>query len=328
MIRCAVTGGAGQIAYSLLFRLASGEVFGADTPVALHILEVPQALGALEGVRMELNDCAFPLLKEIHVGSDPRQVFADVDYALLVGAFPRGPGMERKDLLEKNAQIFIEQGAALNDVASRNVKVLVVGNPCNTNAWIAMSQAPSIPRENFYAMTRLDENRARAQIALKAGCSVQEVKNLVIFGNHSATQVPDFTNATVQGKPLLDVVSDRQWLEGAFFEKVQKRGAEIIQARGKSSAASAAHAAVNSLQSLVSGKALQDDSFSLACVTDTNPYGIESDLIFSFPCRCNEQGKVTVTEGWSFDAFIEEKIRQTEKELIEERDAVGAMLRR
>ena len=323
--RVAVTGGAGQIAYNLLFRIASGEMLGLDQPIALHILEIPQALEALQGVVMELEDCAFPLLQEIKIGSDPKEVFEGIDYALLVGAKPRGPGMERADLLKENAKIFIEQGQALNDVASADAKILVVGNPCNTNAWITMHHAPRIPRQNFMAMTRLDHNRAMAQLAQRASVGVADVSNMTIWGNHSATQVPDFVNAKINGKAVTDVISDSSWLEGEFITTVQKRGAAIIAARGKSSAASAANAAIDSIRSLVNPTPA-GEWFSLAVCSDGNSYGVQEDLIFSFPCRSSGNGSYEVVSGVPWNDFLKGKIAASEKELAEEKSAVGALV--
>ena len=320
--RVAVTGGAGQIAYNLLFRIASGEMLGADQPVALHILEIPQALEALKGVAMELDDCAFPLLQEVVVGSNPQEVFKDVNWALLVGAKPRGPGMERGDLLTENGKIFVSQGKALNDVASSDVKVFVVGNPCNTNAMIAMNNAPKIPRENFHAMTRLDENRAVNQLAVKAGVPLTAVTNMTIWGNHSATQVPDFYNAKINGKNVPAVISDQKWLENDFVETVQKRGAAIIAARGKSSAASAANAIVDGVKALVTATP-SGEWFSTAVCTDGNPYGIQENLIFSFPCRSKGDGKYEIVAGVEWNDTLKGKIEKTEKELLEERDLVA-----
>ncbi|MEM1283345.1 MAG: malate dehydrogenase [Chlamydiota bacterium] len=319
IIRIAVTGGAGQIAYSLLFRIALGEMLGDDQPIALHILEIPEAMQALEGVKMELDDCAFPLLKEVRIGSDPNHVFEGVNYALLVGAKPRGPGMERGDLLTENGKIFIGQGKALNDAADRNVKVLVVGNPCNTNALIAMTHAPDIPRGNFFAMTRLDQNRAKAQLAQKAGVTVNDIKNLTIWGNHSSTQVPDYVNAKINGKAAQEVIDDQNWFNEDFIPTVQKRGAAIIKARGKSSAASAASAAIDTIKSIVTPTS-EDDRFSVGLCSDSNPYSIEGNLIFSFPCRTDANGNVSIVEGVAWNDFLEEKIKASETELIEERE--------
>lgn len=320
--RVAVTGGAGQIAYSLLFRIAAGEMLGADQPVALHILEIPEAVGALEGVKMELEDCAFPLLKEVRIGSDANEVFADVDYALLVGAKPRGPGMERKDLLFDNGKIFVGQGQALNAVASRDVKVLVVGNPCNTNCLICMNNAPDIPRKNFHAMTRLDQNRSASQLATKAGTEVTAVSNITIWGNHSTTQVPDFVNAKISGQDADSVITDQAWLEGEFISTVQKRGGAIIAARGKSSAASAANAAMDAIKSLVNPTPA-GEWFSSAVCSDGNPYGIEENLVFSVPCRSNGDGDYEIVGGVPWNEFLTSRIKASEKELLEERTLVS-----
>lgn len=324
LIRVAVTGGAGQIAYSLLFRIANGEMFGLDQPVALHILEVEAAIPVLEGVRMELEDCAFPLLREIYIGSKPAEIFKGVQYALLVGSKPRGPGMERKDLLWDNGKIFVEQGEALNDVADSNVQVLVVGNPCNTNCLIAMSHAPNIPAKNFHAMTRLDQNRAVSLLALKARTDVCEVKNVIIWGNHSANLVPDYTHATIKGGEVSHKIADSIWLEKDFFEIVQKRGAAIIAARGKSSAASAANAAVDAIKALRC-QTPEGESFSSAIISDGNPYGIQEGLIFSFPCRNkNESWEMIPSLQWS--DLIKYKIKVSEKELIEEKEMIKDLL--
>lgn len=319
--RIVVTGGAGQIAYSLLFRIASGELLGHDQPIALQILEVADILPALEGVKMELEDCAFPLLKEIKIGSDPYKIFTDADYALLVGAKPRGPGMERKDLLQENGKIFIEQGKALNTVAKASVKVFVVGNPCNTNCLIAMSHAPRIPKEQFYAMTRLDQNRAVFQIANRAQVSVEDVTNLAIWGNHSSTQVPDFYHAKVLGKPVSEVIPDLKWLEGEFISIVQKRGAAILNARGKSSAASAANALIDAVKDMLN-PTRQGEWVSSGVLSNGNPYGIADDLIFSFPCRSKGDGKYEIIPNLHINEFLQEKLRQTEQELLEERDLI------
>lgn len=319
--KVAVTGGAGQIAYSLLFRIASGEVFGQETPIALHILEVPQAIEALKGVVMELEDCSFPLLKEIKIGSDPHEIFEGVNLALLVGAKPRGPGMERKDLLSDNGKIFIEQGKALNK-AAEDVKVLVVGNPCNTNCRIAMHYADKVPNDRFFSMTYLDQNRAEAQLANKAGVKVTDVKNVTIWGNHSSTLVPDFENATIQGKPVREVIQDKEWLEKEFVVCVQKRGAAVIQARGKSSAASAANAVIDTVKALYS-ETKKDEWFSVGLLAKNNPYGIDEDLIFSFPCRTNKDLSVQIVSNLPISSFVKEMIAITEKELVEEKQCVG-----
>ncbi len=319
--RVAVTGGAGQIAYSLLFRIAHGDLFGPQQPVALHILEVPEALKALEGVKMELDDCAFPLLKEIIIGTDPYEVFQDIDYAFLVGAKPRGPGMERSDLLSENGKIFIEQGKALNRSAKQQVKVLVVGNPCNTNCLITLSNAPDIPRENFHAMTRLDQNRAVYQLSKKAKVDVTDVTQVTIWGNHSSTQVPDYINAKIRGRPLVGEIKDTRWLETEFIPIIQKRGAEVISARGKSSAASAANAALDAMRSiLIPTPAGQ--WFSSGVYSGNNPYGIDDNLIFSFPCRSLGNGDYQIVPDVPWNDFLKHKIRATEQELIEERNLV------
>jgi len=321
--RIAVSGGGGQIAYSLLFRIASGELFGKDQSIALNILEVPAGVEALKGVVMELEDCGFSNLKEIKIGSDPQEIFGDVNIALLVGSKPRGPGMERKDLLSENGKIFSVQGKALNDSAAKDVTVFVVGNPCNTNCLIAMHNAPNIPRSQFHAMTRLDQNRAQYQLAKKANVDIQEVENVVIWGNHSATQVPDFVNATISGKKAASVIGDQVWLENEFIETVQKRGAAVIAARGKSSAASAANAILDGVRSIFQPGPI----FSSCICSDNNPYGIQEGLIFSFPCAMTSPGHVNIIEGYDVDPFLKEKIAITEKELLEERDAVSHLLK-
>lgn len=324
--RVVVTGGAGQIAYSLIFRIASGEMLGSDQPIALHLLDLPVAEGALKGVAMELQDCAYPLLKEIKIGSDPEELFGDVDYALLVGSKPRGPGMERKELLADNGKIFVEQGRALNRAASRDVRVLVVGNPCNTNCLIAMHHAPDLQKKNFFAMTRLDQNRAAFQLAAKANSDVAQVSSLVVWGNHSSTQVPDFFNAKIAGRPVVEMISDREWLEGEFFQTVQKRGAEVIGARGKSSAASAANGVIDSIRSLLI-PTKHGDCFSLSVLSNKAPYSVAPDLIFSFPCQSKGEGDVEIVPGFKMDSFLKKKIALTEKELMEERDLVSHLLK-
>ena len=321
----AVTGGAGQIAYSVLFRIASGEMLGPDQPISLRILEVPEAKDALQGVVMELEDSAFPLLHDVQIATDPFEVFEGVQIALLIGAKPRGPGMERKDLLAENAKIFINQGKALNEKADRGALIFVVGNPCNTNALITLSHAPNLNPRHIFAMTRLDENRAKAQLALKAGVPVHEVSNLAVWGNHSSTQVPDFTHAKIGNKPAEEVIGDRKWLETTFFETVQKRGAAIIAARGKSSAASAANAIVYSIRSLMAPTP-EGEWFSMSLLSDGNPYDIQTNLIFSFPCISKGDGHVEIVPGLQWDSFIKEKIVETEKELLEERENIREML--
>lgn len=323
--RVAVTGGAGQISYQLLYRIASGELFGPKQPIALHILELAEAMPALEGVVMELEDCAFPLLKEIVIGNDCWKVFKGIDYAFLVGAKPRGPGMERGDLLSANAKIFVEQGRALNDVASRSTITLVVGNPCNTNCLILQSCAPNIPSGNFHAMTRLDQNRAQNMLAKRAGVHLSEVTHMTIWGNHSSTQVPDIYNVRISGKPAQDVIKDKKWLEGEFIENVQKRGAAIIAARGKSSAASAASAALDAMKSVIT-PTIKGEWYSTGILSDGNPYGIQDNLIFSFPCSTTAEGKVEIVKDVPWNDWLKTKIHLSEKELIEERTAVSNQL--
>lgn len=324
--RIAVTGSAGQIAYSLLFRIANGDLLGPDQPIALHLLDLPLAEQWLKGVAMELDDCVFPMLKEIKIGSNPEDVFSGIHYAFLVGAKPRGPGMERKDLLGENGKIFVEQGRALNRAASKDVRVLVVGNPCNTNCLIAMHHAPDLPRTSFHAMTRLDQNRAVSMLASRAKVGTEEVTNVAIWGNHSSTQVPDFVNGKIHGRPVVDVIHDRKWLETDFFSKVQKRGAEVIAARGKSSAASAAQAAIGAMRSIIFPTP-QGQWFSSGVYAKGNPYGIDEELVFSFPCRSQGRGDFEFISGLTVDPFLKEKIALTQKELKEERDLVAHLLR-
>ena len=322
-LRVAVTGAAGNISYAMLFRIASGEMLGKDQPVILQLLEITPALDALKGVVMELEDCAFPLLADIVQTDDATVAFKDVDYALLVGARPRGPGMERKDLLEANAAIFSAQGKALNDVASRDVKVLVVGNPANTNALIAQRNAPDLDPRNFTAMTRLDHNRAMAQLAEKTDSTVNDIKNMTIWGNHSSTQYPDLTAATVNGKPALDLV-DREWYEATYIPEVQQRGAAIIKARGASSAASAANAAIAHMRTWALGTD-ENDWVSMG-VYSNGEYGIAEGLIYSFPVTC-ANGDWSIVDGVDVSSdFSKEKMAATEQELSEERDAVAHLL--
>ena len=317
-----VTGAAGQIGYALLFRIASGAMLGADQPVRLNLLDITPALDALEGVRMELEDCAFPLLAGITCSDDPNIAFADTDYALLVGARPRGPGMERKDLLEANAAIFSVQGQAMNAVASRNIKVLVVGNPANTNALIAMHNAPDIAGTQFTAMTRLDHNRAITQIAQKTGARTTDVTHMTIWGNHSATQYPDLYNTRVNGESAIELV-DQTWFEDTFIPTVQQRGAAIIKARGASSAASAANAAIDHMRTWALGPA-ENDWTSMG-VLSTGAYGVPEGLIYSFPCACKD-GVYHVVEGLEINEFSRAKMDATAQELSEERDAVRHLL--
>ena len=324
-MRIAVTGAAGQIAYSLLFQLAKGDLLGKETPVALHLLEVPKAIGALKGVAMELEDCAFPLLEEIVLGSDPLDVFKDADYVFLIGAKPRGPDMERRDLLEANGKIFIGQGKALAEVAPKAL-VLVVGNPCNTNCLIALKNAPQMSPSQFFAMTRLDQNRAASLLARKAEVPLTTVSHVAVWGNHSAFQVPDFLHAKIGGKPALDVIPDRPWMENVFVPEVQKRGAAVILARGKSSAASAAHAALESMRSLIFPTP-PNEWFSVSLFSDGNPYGVKEDLIFSFPCISKGDGQVEIVKGLTWDKYLKEKIHLVEQELVEERDAIKGLLK-
>ncbi|WP_045444617.1 malate dehydrogenase [Psychrobacter sp. JCM 18902] len=322
-LRVAVTGAAGNISYAMLFRIASGEMLGKDQPVILQLLEIAPALDALKGVVMELEDCAFPLLAGVVQTDDATVAFKDVDYALLVGSRPRGPGMERKDLLEANAAIFSAQGKALNDVASRDVKVLVVGNPANTNALIAQRNAPDLDPRNFTAMTRLDHNRAMAQLAGKTDSTVNDVKKMIIWGNHSSTQYPDLTAATVNGKSALDLV-DREWYEATYIPEVQQRGAAIIKARGASSAASAANAAIAHVRTWALGTD-ENDWVSMG-VYSNGEYGIAKGLIYSFPCTCTN-GDWSIVDGVDVSSdFSKEKMAATEQELSEERDAVAHLL--
>ena len=321
-VRVAVTGAAGQISYSLLFRIAAGEMLGADQPVILQLLEITPALTALQGTVMELEDCAFPLLAGVVQTDDPAVAFRDADYALLVGARPRGPGMERKDLLEANANIFSVQGKAINDHAKRGIKVLVVGNPANTNALIAQRNAPAIDPRQFTAMTRLDHNRALTQVALKTGTTVNDVSRMIIWGNHSATQYPDLHHAQVKGKPALSLV-DQAWYENELIPVVQQRGAAVIKTRGASSAASAANAAISHMRSWALGTPA-GDWVSMGVHSDGS-YGIAKGLIYSFPCTC-QGGDWTIVKDLDINAFSREKMTLTETELSEERDAVKHLL--
>ncbi|MGK0501141.1 MAG: malate dehydrogenase [Oceanicoccus sp.] len=321
-VRVTVTGAAGQIGYALLFRIASGAMLGADQPVILQLLDITPAMEALEGVKMELDDCAFPLLAGVVCTDDPNVGFKDSDYALLVGARPRGPGMERKDLLEANAAIFSVQGKAIDDNASKSIKVLVVGNPANTNALITQRNAPSIPAQNFTAMMRLDHNRAKTQIAQKTGKTVDDVTNMVVWGNHSATQFPDLYTAKVAGTPAIDQV-DQAWYENDFIPTVQQRGAAIIKARGASSAASAANAAIDHVRTWALGTD-GDDWVSMGVYSDGS-YGITEGLVYSFPCRC-KNGQWEIVQGLSINEFSQAKMEVTEAELTQERDAVAHLL--
>lgn len=321
-VRVAITGAAGQISYSLLFRIAAGEMLGKDQPVILQMLEITPALGALKGVAMELDDCAFPLVAGLICTDDANVAFKDADYALLVGARPRGPGMERKDLLEANAAIFSVQGKAINDHASRDIKVLVVGNPANTNALIAQRNAPDINPRQFTAMMRLDHNRALTQLASKLDVTLADITHMTIWGNHSSTQYPDLFHAHVNDKVAVEQV-EKDWYEGTFIPDVQQRGAAIIKARGASSAASAANAAIFHMRDWALGSA-ENDWVSMGVYSDGS-YGIEEGLIYSFPCVC-KNGDWEIVQGLSIDEFSKEKMLATQQELIEERDAVKSLL--
>ena len=318
-VRVAVTGAAGQISYSLIFRIASGSMLGPDQPVILQLLEIPPAMGALQGVLMELNDCAFPLVAGVIATDDPNVAFKDVDFALLVGSRPRGPGMERSDLLNANGAIFTVQGKALSDNAKPNVKILVVGNPANTNALICMKNAPKLNPRNVTAMMRLDHNRAMSQIAEKTGTHSTKVEKVVVWGNHSSTQYPDISYATADGKPVKSLVSD-EWNKNEFIPTVQQRGAAIIKARGASSAASAASAAVDHMRNWAMGS--NGQWVSMGVFSKGNPYGVDEDLIFAFPIVC-ENGDWKIVTGLEISDYSREMIKKTEAELQSERAAVA-----
>ena len=323
-VRVAVTGAAGQIGYALLFRIASGEMLGKDQPVILQLLEIPdeKAQNALRGVMMELQDCAFPLLAGMEAHSDPMTAFKDTDYALLVGARPRGPGMERADLLAANAQIFTAQGKALNAVANRNVKVLVVGNPANTNAYIAMKSAPDLPAKNFTAMLRLDHNRAASQIAAKIGCAVGDIEKLAVWGNHSPTMYADYRFATIGSQSVKDMIHDEDWNRNTFLPTVGKRGAAIIEARGLSSAASAANAAIDHMRDWALGT---NGKWVTMGIASQGWYGIPNEVMFGFPVIC-QNGEYKVVEGLPIDEFSQQCINKTLAELEGEKDAVQHLL--
>ena len=323
-ITVSVTGAAGQIGYALLFRIASGAMFGPDQPVNLRLIEIEPGMAALEGVIMELDDCAFPLLKDIHGTSDLEDGFTGANWSLLVGSVPRKAGMERKDLLNINGKIFTGQGQAISKAAASNVRTLVVGNPCNTNALIAMNNAAGVPNDQFFAMTRLDENRAKSQLAAKAGVHNSDVTNVCIWGNHSATQYPDFTNALIGGKPASEVISDQAWLQGEFISTVQQRGAAIIKARGLSSAASAANAVVDTVVSLTNETPA--GQFHSVAVCSPGSYGIDPGLIASMPIRTHADGSWSVVEGVPVGDFSQGKIEASINELREEREAVKALI--
>ena len=322
-IRIAITGAAGQIGYALLFRIASGAVFGPDQPVKLNLIEIPNALDRLKGVIMELDDCAFPLLKEIVATTDLNEGFTDVNWVLLVGSVPRSKGMERNDLLNINGGIFTSQGKAIEANAASDVRIIVVGNPCNTNCLIAMNNAPKIPKDRWFAMTMLDENRAKAQLAEKAKQPVNSISNMIIWGNHSATQYPDFHSARINGQNATSVINDNGWLENIFIPKVQKRGAEIIAARGASSAASAANAIIDSIKSIITPTS-EGDWFSI-CLHSDGSYGIDEGLIASFPCTSNGE-VISIVQGIEINSFSQEKIRSTVEELRLEKESVKALL--
>lgn len=323
-VRVAVTGAAGQVAYSMIARLASGEVFGPDTQVVLQLLEVTPALQALEGVVMELEDCGFPTLKEVSFTDDANKAFAGVNYALLVGAAPRKQGMERKDLLGLNGKIFVGQGQALAKNAASDVRVLIVGNPCNTNCLVAYHNGKDIPHDRWSAMTRLDHNRAVGALAKKAGAANAAVTNVTIWGNHSNTQYPDFTNAKIGGRPATEVITDRSWLETGFVPQCQNRGAAVIKARGLSSAMSAANGAIDHVKTLQRGTPAGD--WTSAAVISKGEYGVPAGLVFGYPCTADGKGNWTVVEGLKLDAFGQAKFQATLTELLEERDAVKDLL--
>ncbi len=325
-LRVTVTGAAGQIGYALLPRIASGQMFGPDQPVVLQMLEIPheKAMQALSGVAMELEDCAFPLLHDMVLTSDPAVAFKDASWALLIGSKPRGPGMERKDLISENGKIFTGQGRAINDHAASDVRVAVVGNPCNTNCLIAMHSAPDVPDERFSAMTRLDQNRAQNQLARKAGVATTAVSNTLIWGNHSSTQVPDVYNTTIDGRPAAEVIGDEDWLQGEFLSTVQKRGAAIIAARGSSSAASAANALIDHVKDLA--LATPAGEWRSVCVKSDGSYGVPEGLISSFPVRSDGAGGREIVQGLTMNAFLTEKLAATVAELEEERETIKDLL--
>lgn len=318
-VKVAITGAAGQIGYALVFRVASGQMFGPETEVELNLLELEQALPSLQGVAMELDDCAFPLLKKVTITSDVNVAMKDVNWAVLVGAMPRKQGMERSDLLKMNGKIFFTQGKAINDHAASDVRIFVVGNPCNTNCLIAMHHAPDVPRDRFYAMMMLDQLRSRSQLALKAGVDVTAVKHMIVWGNHSATQYPDFYHATINGQPVTQVITDINWLQNDFISIVQKRGAEVIKARGASSAASAANAAIEAIYQLTHDTD-QGECYSIARASQ-GEYDIDEGLIFSVPCR-TEGGQLKVITQITQNEFGQKRIHLSRDELRSERDAV------
>jgi malate dehydrogenase len=324
VIRVAVTGAAGQVAYAMLGRLASGEVFGPSKKIVLQLLEIPPAMGALEGVAMELDDCSFPTLQDLVLTDDPNKAFKDCNWALLVGSFPRKQGMERKELLGINGKIFVGQGKALAANAAKDVRILVVGNPCNTNCLVCYNNARDIPAERWSAMTRLDHNRARTALAKKAGVTNSDVTQVTIWGNHSNTQYPDFTNAKIKGKPATEVITDRNWLENTFVPMIQTRGAAVIKARGSSSAMSAANGALDHVKSLVTPTPAND--WVSAAVISKGEYGVPAGLVFGYPCRGDGKGNFKIVEGLKLDAFGQAKFQTTLQELQDEKAAVQDLL--
>jgi len=324
VLRVAVTGAAGQVAYPMLGRLASGEVFGPRQKIILQLLEIPQAMGNLEGVAMELDDCSFPTLQDLVLTDDPNKAFKDCNWALLVGSFPRKQGMERKDLLSINGKIFVGQGKALAAHAAKDVRILVVGNPCNTNCLVAYHNGRDIPVDRWTAMTRLDHNRARTALARKAGVANEDVTQVTIWGNHSNTQYPDFTNAKIKGRPATEVITDRNWLENTFVPQCQTRGAAVIKARGSSSALSAANGALDHVKSMLEATAAND--WLSAAVISKGEYAVPKGLVFSYPSRSDGKGNWSVVEGVKLDAYGQQKFQTTLKELEEEREAVKDLL--
>lgn len=322
-MKVAITGAAGQISYSLLFRIASGEVFGKDTEIELRLIETERGISRLEGVVMEIEDCAFPLLKNVHITSDLNEGFSGVNWAILIGSVPRKEGMERKDLLQVNGEIFVGQGKAIQESAADDIRILVVGNPCNTNCLIARSNAPKIPNDRWFAMTALDENRAKTQLAIKSGFEANDVTNMCIWGNHSSTQYPNFYDAKINGVLVVDVIKDEKWLQNDFIQMVQQRGSQVIKARGASSAASAANAIMDTLKRIITPTA-DGDFFSTAVVSDGS-YGVPQGLIFSFPLRSDGEG-YSIVQGLELNDFSREKVEITVKELDGEKDAVRELL--